>query len=315
LFGKGRGITANSSRAADFGLNPISRRSLHRRSRKDFVVTHWTRSRALTRRATVAGLFAAPSLYLPNTAARADDTAVAAPRVSFSCIATPQAVAGPYYFDPKLQRVDITEGHPGAPLQIRLVVIDTASCQPLAGTRIDVWHARADGFYSGYRGQGDTRKVDTSGGTFMRGTQETDAQGEARFRTVYPGWYEGRTAHIHFKVFTDQKNVLTAQMYFPDALSQYIYGHVNAYRRKKSRESFNANDGLALMDKTHGGFCDIKEEADHYLATLILGVDRSATALADDVWPPPGLAPEAMSPRHGPVAIVPGVARSEQKEA
>jgi protocatechuate 3,4-dioxygenase beta subunit len=277
-------------------------------------VTDWTSRPALTRRAAVAGLFAAPSLCLPNTVARAGDDAVTAgPRVSFSCIATPQAVAGPYYFDPKLQRIDITEGHPGAPLQIRLMVIDTATCQPLAGTRIDVWHARADGFYSGYRGQGDNHKIDTSGGTFMRGTQETDAQGEARFRTVYPGWYTGRTAHIHFKVFTDRKNVLTAQMYFPDALSQYIYGNVNAYRRKKPRDTFNVNDGLALMDKTHGGFCDLKEEADHYLATLILGVDRSATALADDLWPPPGLGPEAMS-HHGPAAIVPGVARSDQKE-
>jgi protocatechuate 3,4-dioxygenase beta subunit len=312
---------------ADFGLNLISRKDHAALPGKDFDMTERTTRSALTRRAAVAGLFAAPSLALPNAAVRASDSVAtpggsaatpgggaAAPRAAFSCIATPQAVAGPYYFDPKLSRLDITEGHPGVPLRIRLVVIDTASCQPLTGARIDIWHARADGFYSGYRGQGDNHKIDTTGGTFMRGTQETDAQGEARFHTVYPGWYIGRTPHIHFKAFTDTKNVLTAQMYFPDALSQYLYGNVDAYRRKRSRDTFNVNDSLALMDNSHGGFCDIREQADHYLATLILGVDRSATAWADDVWPPPGMTSESMARRSGAVAIVPGVARSLQKE-
>ena len=290
------------------------------------MTEHSTRS-ALTRRAAVAGLFVVPSLTLPNAAARAGDSvatpsgtvatpdgAAAAPRVAFSCIATPQAVAGPYYFDPKLSRVDITEGHPGVPLRIRLVAVDTATCQPLKGARIDIWHARADGFYSGYRGQGDNHKIDTSGGTFMRGTQQTDAQGEASFHTVYPGWYIGRTPHIHFKVFTDERNVLTAQMYFPDALSQYIFGNVDAYHRKRRRDTFNVNDSLALMDNIHGGFCDIREQADHYQATLILGVDRSATALADNVWPPPGMTSESMARHPGAVAIVPGVPRSLQTE-
>jgi len=288
-------------------------------------VTEPNRRFAMSRRAAVAGLFAAPSLAWTGQAARAADTAAppadavaapaeTAPRVTFSCVATPQAVAGPYYFDPKLTRVDVTEGHPGVPLRIRLVAIDTASCQPIAGARIDIWHARADGFYSGYRGQGDNHKIDTSGGTFMRGTQATDARGEAWFHTVYPGWYIGRTPHIHFKVFTDDKNVLTAQMYFPDAMSQYIFGNVSAYRRKRPRDTFNVNDSLALMDKTHGGFCDIREQADHYLATMILGVDRGAVAWADDVWPPPGTTAESMARHPGAVLIVPGVARSEQKE-
>ena len=276
---------------------------------------------ALSRRAAVAGLLAAPALAVTSAPASAEDSGPdhdpasrdITPRPSFSCAATPQAVAGPYYFDPKLQRVDVTEGHPGVPLRIRLVAIDTASCQPVKGARIDIWHARADGFYSGYRGQGDAAKIDTSGATFMRGTQTTDAHGEAHFSTVYPGWYRGRTPHIHFKAFTDEKNVLTAQMYFPDALSQYVYGNVSVYRRSKPRDTFNVNDSLALIDKSHGGFCDIREQADHYLATMILGIDQAATALADNVWPPPGLTSEMMARHNGPVAIVPRVARAGQK--
>jgi protocatechuate 3,4-dioxygenase beta subunit len=277
----------------------------------------------LSRRGAIAGLFAAPALSLPSVV---QATETVAPRASFSCVATPQAVEGPYYFDAKMQRSDITEGHPGAPLRVRFIAMDAASCQPLAGARVDIWHTRADGLYSGYGGQGDDHAIDTSGGTFMRGTQMTDAHGEARFLTVYPAWYEGRTTHVHFKVFTDKKNVLTGQMYFPDALSQYIYANVDAYSRKTARDTFNADDGLARMDQTHGGFCDVSEQADHYLATLVLGVDRSATMLTHDMGPPefggpPGGRPPwgagpppGMRPRHPRIAaIVPGVKPSEQK--
>jgi protocatechuate 3,4-dioxygenase beta subunit len=279
---------------------------------------------ALTRRTAVAGLFAATALPLRPAIAHAADA-----RDNFSCIATPQAVEGPYYFDAKMLRSDITEGHPGAPLRIRLVVMDAASCQPLTGARVDIWHSRADGLYSGYAGQGDDHAIDTSGGSFMRGTQLADTRGEVRFSTVYPGWYEGRTTHIHFKVFTDEKNVLTGQMYFPDALSQYLYANVNAYARKTPRDTFNGNDELALMDKGHGGFCDIREQADHYQATLVLGVDRAAPVVTQRFGPPPGMPPGppprfGMGPPPGPppgmparkrtvAAIVPGVAAKDQK--
>jgi protocatechuate 3,4-dioxygenase beta subunit len=299
----------------------------------------------VSRRATVAALFAAPALSLRPVAATTAAAETPAAPVTFSCIATPQAVDGPYYFDAKMQRAEITEGHPGAPLRIRFVVMDVATCRPLSGARVDIWHARADGLYSGYQGQGDDHAIDTSGGTFMRGTQIADSQGEVSFRTVYPGWYEGRTAHIHFKVFTDEKNVLTGQMYFPDALSQYIFTNVNAYGRKTTRDTFNADDDLALTDKSHGGFCDIREQADHYLATLILGVDRAAPVLAQNFGgpggppgfgpPPHGMPPPPGGRPHGPppwgagpppgfmpgmrphrarvAAVVPGVKPSDQK--
>ena len=76
--------------------------------------------------------------------ARAETTPGGALRPS--CILTPASVAGPFYFDPKLQRADITEGHPGAPLRMRFMVMDAASCTPLSGARVDVWQTRADGY-------------------------------------------------------------------------------------------------------------------------------------------------------------------------
>ena len=255
----------------------------------------------ISRRRVLSALVAMPGLAATTRLADADTT----PSVPLkpSCTLTPASVPGPFYFDPKLQRADITEGNPGAPLRLRFLVMDSANCAPLPGARLDVWQTRADGYYSGYPGQGDKRNIDTSGRTFMRGTQIADARGEATFRSIYPGWYRGRTVHVHFKIIIDDKDLLTGQMYFPDALSQYIFANVGVYRRKAGRNTFNGNDDLALSDTTRGGFCDIKEEADHYLATLIVGVNRAAAAVMDDSPTPP------IQPR----AIVPGIEPAKQK--
>jgi hypothetical protein len=47
------------------------------------------------------------------------------------CAITPEATEGPFYFDPKLQRADITERKAGIALNVRLQVVD-AGCRPLA---------------------------------------------------------------------------------------------------------------------------------------------------------------------------------------
>jgi protocatechuate 3,4-dioxygenase beta subunit len=255
-----------------------------------------------TRRAALAAFASTPAVIASATRASAQAAPGPAVSVMPACILTPASIPGPFYFDPKLERADITEGHPGAPLRMRFMVMDAATCVPIPRARVDVWHTRADGFYSGYPGQGDNRKADSTGGTFMRGTQFSDARGEAEFRSVYPGWYGGRTAHVHFKIFIDDRNMLTGQMYFPDALSQYIYANVGTYRRKLLRDTFNGSDEFALLDTTRGGFCDIKEEVDHYRATLIVGVSRTTATVMNEKPTPP------IQPR----AIVPGVAASKQ---
>ena len=220
---------------------------------------------SLTRRATFGALASAPAIIASAPRVLAQTAPAPSVALTPACVLTPAATPGPFYFDPKLQR--------------------------------------ADGYYSGYPGQGDRRNVDTSGGTFMRGTQLADARGEATFRSVYPGWYAGRTVHVHFKIFIDDKDMLTGQMYFPDALSQYIFANVGAYSRKIPRTTFNGDDELALSDTTRGGFCDIREQADHYLATLVVGVSRTVKTALDNSPTPP------VQPR----AIVPGVAAAKQR--
>jgi protocatechuate 3,4-dioxygenase beta subunit len=205
------------------------------------------------------------------------------------CLLTPQAEEGPFYLDPKLVRIDITEDRGGTPLDLRLRVIESGPCRPLAGARVDIWHCDAQGLYSGYPDQSDGHNIDESGQTFLRGTQMTDNAGWVRFETIYPGWYDGRTTHIHFKVYLDQKNVLTGQMFFPDALSEFLYTKVQAYGgRPVERSVVNANDHVVRRDDPgRNGFCAIQEQDDRYLATLTLGVDRNAAPSNLRPGPPP----------------------------
>lgn len=239
-------------------------------------------------------------------AGAATDTASLLPGADV-CVITPEVTEGPYYFDPALVRADITEGRPGVKTLVRLQVVD-AQCKPLPGARVDIWHADATGIYSGYPNQ--PRGIDTSGQTFMRGTQMTGDNGVAEFTTVYPGWYSGRTTHIHFKVFLDESNVLTGQLFFPDALSEFIYRNVAPYSdRTEERDTINTNDNIANQ-ATQASFAYVKELADAYLVAMIIGVDPNAASGSGSPGgpggPPPGGQPPGGQPRSGAGSLVPG---------
>jgi protocatechuate 3,4-dioxygenase beta subunit len=199
------------------------------------------------------------------------------------CFLTPQSIEGPFYLDPRLLRAQIAEGRPGVPLRVDLRVIDGGTCKPSAGARVDIWHADAQGIYSGYEGQGDKENLSTVGQKFLRGTQFTDGKGAVSFETIYPGWYTGRATHIHFKVFLDKHNLLTGQMYFPDAINEFIYANISAYAgRLNPRAVVNANDRFAnFNDPKRLSFCAVKEERDCYAASLTLGVGRLAIVRED----------------------------------
>lgn len=196
------------------------------------------------------------------------------------CRLTPQAVEGPYYFDPDLVRSDITEGRPGLPLSLSLRIIESGPCTAIAGARVDVWHADAGGIYSGYADQGDSRSISTEGERYLRGTQMTDGEGVVTFRSIYPGWYPGRTPHIHVKVFLDKRSVLTGQVYFPDELSQRIYREREPYSLRPVPDTTNARDGIfRAAEREGGGTVLATEDAGPLItASLTIAVDRSGGA-------------------------------------
>ena len=167
-------------------------------------------------------------------------------------------------------RADITEGLPGAPLALVLQVVDT-ECRPIEGARVDVWHCDAAGNYSGYARQGSDRTRDTRGETFMRGTQFADARGVATFRTVWPGWYRGRTPHVHYKVFLDEATLLTSQLFFPDGASEAVFQATPYRGRAGTQDTTNATDGIARRAGPRA-FARVAQADGGWRAELVIGV-------------------------------------------
>ena len=132
-----------------------------------------------------------------------------------TCVLAPEPTEGPFYLDDQKVRRNITEGKPGVPLTLRLKVVDVSTCRAIRNAAVDIWHCDAAGAYSGVPGGGS--------GEFLRGIQRADAKGVAVFRTIYPGWYPGRTLHIHVMVHIGGNVVHTGQLYFPDSLTDAVY--------------------------------------------------------------------------------------------
>lgn len=163
------------------------------------------------------------------------------------CLLQAEVTEGPFYIDPKLLRSDITEGKPGLQMQMRLQVV-SADCTPIKDARVDLWHCDAQGLYSGVANLGGA--ADTTGQTFLRGTQLTDDTGVATFQTIFPGWYPGRTTHMHYKVILDQATVLTGQVFFDETVNQSIYDDHDDYARDGARDMANDDDRIAIAAGT-----------------------------------------------------------------
>jgi protocatechuate 3,4-dioxygenase beta subunit len=221
----------------------------------------------LTRRTLLRlGALAAGSFGLgawKSAPAEGGPAAVASGAVS--CVLAPEQTEGPYYVAGEKLRRKITEGRPGTPLLLRLTVVDASTCKPIKGAAVDIWHCDALGAYSGVNG---------NSGTFMRGIQRTNASGIATFETVYPGWYQGRTVHIHVKVHVRGKVVHTGQLYFPDALTDAVY-RKRPYNRRPGRTTRNAGDSVFRNGGRKSMLRLSRRRAGGYAGAITMGVHRS----------------------------------------
>ena len=203
----------------------------------------------------------------PAWAAAADDAGLVAPNV---CLLSPESTPGPYYLDPGLVRADITEGLPGAPLALVLQVVD-ADCRPLEGVRVDVWHCDAAGDYSGFARQGSDRDARHPRRDFPARHAVRRRARRRGFETIWPGWYRGRTPHVHYTVFLDERTLLTSQLFFPDGASEAVFRGA-AYRgRAAAQDTTNATDGIARRAGPRA-YARVAQAGDGWRAELVVGV-------------------------------------------
>src|SRR2546426_11962238 len=191
---------------------------------------------------------------------------------STSCAVTPQETEGPYWVDEGLARSDITvdpsDGtvKPGVPPALAIAALRAdADCAPAPGVRVDVWHCDAGGLYS------DEAANSTVGKKFLRGYQTTDDTGAVNFTTIYPGWYSGRTVHIHFRIRTysgsTKLDEFVAQIFFDDTLTDTVFKNA-PYNTRPTRDTRNANDMVVTGTRTGTVvYTDVTQTALGYAAT------------------------------------------------
>ena len=198
--------------------------------------------------ACAPGVLASPSpTTAPQPTNAAATTAASSAATLPSCIVRPAVTEGPYFVDEKLNRSDIrsdpTTGavKDGAPFALTFLVsrVTGSACAALGGATVDVWHCDALGVYS----DATDPSFNTKGQKFLRGYQTTDATGKAQFTTIYPGWYQGRAVHIHFKIRTATSE-FTSQLFFEDALNTLVFAQLPYSQKGTQAVMKNAADGI-----------------------------------------------------------------------
>ncbi|MEU1318775.1 intradiol ring-cleavage dioxygenase [Streptomyces tibetensis] len=274
--------------------------------------------------AGVGGSFAAGAFAGEETTAARGKTAGTSGEACYRL--TSETTEGPYYIDADKLRRDVTEDQEGIPLTLRLKVIDSDTCKPLANAAVDIWHCNALGVYSGYEamgsggggggggtppsgtptgaptgtptgsppggggGGGGGHEEPTDDERYLRGTWRTDKKGEVVFRTVFPGWYQGRCVHIHTKVhvngtWTDAgyeggTTCHTGQLLFDEA-SVLATAEVAPYSTNTTTRTTLDEDTIYPGNGTEGGLLKLKYKkgaiAKGVVATLTMGVDPETT--------------------------------------
>ncbi|MFC9277955.1 intradiol ring-cleavage dioxygenase [Streptomyces collinus] len=237
---------------------------------------------------------------------------------------TSELVEGPYYIDADKIRRNVTEDQDGIPLALTLKVIDAQTCRPLKDAAVDIWHCNAVGVYSGYEASGSgggpaptgtppgtptgtpTGEPPTGGpggpggpgghqeptddSRYLRGTWRTDRHGHVAFRTVFPGWYQGRCVHIHVKVHVDGAwtdagyegghTCHTGQLFFSER-SVLLSGEVEPYSGNTAARTTLDEDSIYPGNGHEGGLLYLSYDRGHIArgvrARLTLGVAPDAT--------------------------------------
>jgi len=208
-----------------------------------------------------------------------------------TCLTAPEVVEGPYYVNNELVRSDIRETQGGLKLLMDFGVMDTTTCTAMNNTLVEIWHANATGEYGTY----DTANFDGTE-TWLRGGWYTDANGVVEITTVYPGYYTGRTPHIHIMVHKDWSQstngtlishsgslVHTGQAFFNESWNDAVF-NTSPYTSNTNERTLNSDDSIMSTAFQNGynayttlQYINGNDLSDGLVGYLTLGVDPRST--------------------------------------
>ncbi|MFC4113100.1 intradiol ring-cleavage dioxygenase [Nonomuraea zeae] len=247
---------------------------------------------------TLGGLLASPSARAAGTTPPPPTDLKTLLAKAGRCSLTSATTQGPFYFDADKIRSDIREDKQGARLRLAIKVQDSEGCRPLRDAVVEIWHCDAQGLYSGAEAESksdatgpptrsasnasaatpvlfvDIDKSDmadlkpTDDTRYLRGAQVTDGDGVVQFTTIWPGWYPGRTVHIHAMVHSGDQRVLGTQLMFDEALNAEVLAKP-PYAGHKGRKVYNRDDGI-FHDSM---LVRVARDGDGYLGAIVLSAD------------------------------------------
>ena len=213
-----------------------------------------------------------------------------------TCTLTASTTQGPYYFDADKIRSDVREDKQGTTLRLALQVQDSETCKPLPNAVVEIWHCDAGGLYSGAEaasgggggtpptgtpptgtpptgtppggGGGDVDLVPTDDKRYLRGAQVTNNRGIVQFTTIWPGWYRGRTIHVHVMVHINNEKTLTTQLMFDENLNTKVMA-TEPYAQHTGRDTFNDGDTIYKPSM----LLKVTKARDGYVGCIVLNAD------------------------------------------
>ncbi|RPE40524.1 dioxygenase-like protein [Streptomyces sp. Ag109_O5-1] len=285
-------MTDNAS-ASEQTPEPVSADTLSAEPGRHRMDNTMKRRRVLIGGATVAavgGLMAAGLASADTTTSESDSDAsstVTTDASSGVCSLTAEVTEGPYSLTGALVREDIREDKEGVELQYTFTVVDEANdCAPLADALVEIWHCDALGEYSGF--VGENGHTETDDGTFLRGGQMTDSNGEVSIISIWPGHYVSRAVHVHMRVHTDVtltdtsytggSIIHTGQLFFDADINTEVQA-TSPYSDNTTKETALADDTIYDDGGASSGLLTLTalgdSVSDGYKATLTVGVSTS----------------------------------------
>ncbi len=195
----------------------------------------------------VTATYGGSSTYASSTSSAVDITVTG----TSSCSETREGEEGPYFVDDSatgykrsniLTNLDGSDSQSGVPLTLTLYVFDSeSSCAAMENVQVDIWHCNASGIYSAESSES------TSSQSWLRGYQITDSTGKVQFTTILPGWYSGRTTHIHLRLrstydSSSSGSTNTMQLFFDQTLIDTLATSVSPYSSEGTNSTTNATD-------------------------------------------------------------------------
>lgn len=178
---------------------------------------------------------------------------------SGNCTVSATETEGPFptHTPSSYVRSDIGDDRTGVQLTVKITIMNTNnSCAVLSGAIVDIWHCDKDGYYSEYGGSG-MQTVNYTAVHFLRGRQTTDANGLVTFTSIFPGWYSGRSTHIHVHVYNAAGTSLKiTQIAFPEGSTSAVAtvngsgGTAYGYTKGMTGYTYNASDGVFSDDSS-----------------------------------------------------------------